>query len=244
MGKLIAYTEQERETVRSGFAAVKAVLTGSDNEQKRSLLLCLDWFMDPYYGHSREIAGWRSELKDLLQNMILCETDPDVIEDCLQLLSDYEWLPFAILQEHAGEVDPRFQTAVRCLLNPIEPAVFHQTDMLYQRMSESDLRGTVRYADHEILWQFSEDILIRIRKQNNHGFLISTWHHDRLIQKWTTVDEDLWTDVTEIQSGIIFFAFRQSLFHDSIPVQLDRREYEKMPAKEKEKYIIPQHESK
>ena len=71
MGKLIAYTEQERETVRSGFAAVKAVLTGSDSEQKRSLLLCLDWFMDPYYGHSGEIAGWRSELKDLLQNLIL-----------------------------------------------------------------------------------------------------------------------------------------------------------------------------
>lgn len=244
MGKLIAYTEQERETVRSGFAAVKAVLAGSDSERKRSLLLCLDWFMDPYYGHSEEIAGWRSELKELLQDIFLWETDPDVMEDYLQLLTDYEWPPFAILQKHAGEVDPRFQTAVRCLLNPIEPAVFHQTDKLYQAMSESNLRGTVRYADNEILWQLSEDILIRIRKQNDHGFLIRTCYHDRLIQKWTAVDEDIWTDVTEIQSGIIFFAFRQSLIHDSIPVQLDRREYEKLPAKEKEKYFIPQYEPK
>lgn len=244
MGKLIAYTEQERETIRSGFAAVKTVLTGCDSEKKRSLLLCLDWFMDPYYGHSGEIAGYRRELKDLLQNMILHETDPDVMEDCLQLLTDYEWLPFAILQEHVSEVDPRFQTAVHCLLNPIEPIVFHQTDRLYQTMSESDLRGTVRYADHEILWQFSEDILIRIRKQNDHSFLIRTCYHDRLIQKWNAVSEDIWIDVMEIQSGIIFFAFRKSLIHDSIPVQLDRREYEKLPAKEKDKYIIPQYEQK
>ena len=42
------YSEEERKLVREGgIDAIRQVLTGSDTEKKRSLLLCLDWFMVP-----------------------------------------------------------------------------------------------------------------------------------------------------------------------------------------------------
>lgn len=44
------YGEAEISTVEGGAAAVENVLINGDFKARSSLLLCLDWFLDPYYG--------------------------------------------------------------------------------------------------------------------------------------------------------------------------------------------------
>jgi hypothetical protein len=87
--RTVTYTENDREIVRQGIEAIKKVLLGDDADRKRSMLFCLDWFMDPYYG--QDISHMREELDGLLQNIIISKNnETDVKEDAIGLLMDYE----------------------------------------------------------------------------------------------------------------------------------------------------------
>lgn len=44
------YGEAEKNIAESGAAAIENVLRNGDFNARSSLLLCLDWFLDPYYG--------------------------------------------------------------------------------------------------------------------------------------------------------------------------------------------------
>ena len=46
----IVYGQEQRDIVEAGISAVAAVLLEGSEENKRSLLLCLDYYLDPYYG--------------------------------------------------------------------------------------------------------------------------------------------------------------------------------------------------
>ena len=67
--RYVSYTDSEIETVKEGISAIKEVLLGNDSEKKQSLLLCLDWYMDPYYG--QDISYIEDELIELLQTFII-----------------------------------------------------------------------------------------------------------------------------------------------------------------------------
>ena len=79
----VEYTENDREIVRKGITEIARVLMGTDTERKLSMLLCLDWFMDPYYG--QDISTFHDELVDLLQTVIISPNDDNVIEDAINL---------------------------------------------------------------------------------------------------------------------------------------------------------------
>ena len=81
MTKMVTYTKDQKKTVEAGIDAIREVLKGDDSQAKRSLLLCLDWYMDPFYGHRHEIMPFHEELKELLQEVILEDPDGDVKED-------------------------------------------------------------------------------------------------------------------------------------------------------------------
>lgn len=98
-----SYGGNEKDVVRRGITAIREVLLGNDNGRKRSLLLALDWFMDPYY--RQDISAIRDELKELLQTVAAASDDPDVREDALQLLYDYEAPPFPILEAHGIKLE-------------------------------------------------------------------------------------------------------------------------------------------
>lgn len=98
-----SYGGGEKEIVRRGIGAIREVLLGDDNGKKRSLLLALDWFMDPYY--HQDISAIREELKALLETVAATSGDPNVTEDALQLLYDYEAPPFPILEAHGIELE-------------------------------------------------------------------------------------------------------------------------------------------
>ncbi|MVX67086.1 hypothetical protein GKZ28_25885 [Clostridium chromiireducens] len=46
----VTYTNDHSSIVKSGINAISKVLKGTDIAEKRSLLFCLDKYLDPYYG--------------------------------------------------------------------------------------------------------------------------------------------------------------------------------------------------
>ena len=111
----VEYTENDREIVRKGITEIARVLMGTDTERKLSMLLCLDWFMDPYYG--QDISTFHDELVDLLQTVIISPNDDNVIEDAISLLMDYEWPPFLIIEQNKDLIPNKFQDDIAYLLN-------------------------------------------------------------------------------------------------------------------------------
>lgn len=39
----------EKKAIKFEMAEIRKILMGSDDDEKRSLLLTLDWYMDPYF---------------------------------------------------------------------------------------------------------------------------------------------------------------------------------------------------
>lgn len=106
----ISYDEKDKEIVRKGIFAIQEVLMGTDSDRKRSLLLCLDWFMDPYYG--QDISNIHDDLIKLLQMVIISSNEDDVAEDALNLLISYEWSPFEILAKNIEKVSENLKPYV------------------------------------------------------------------------------------------------------------------------------------
>lgn len=113
--RYVQYTENDREIVRKGITEISKVLMGTDANRKLSMLLCLDWFMDPYYG--QDISSLHDELVDLLQTVITSPNEDDVIEDAINLLMDYEWPPFPIIEKNKDLIPQKFQGDISYLLN-------------------------------------------------------------------------------------------------------------------------------
>ena len=96
----ISYGENEKKIIKAGIVEIRKVLMGNDKNKKRSLLFALDWFMDPYF--KQDISDIHNEL---------------VSEDALQLLCDYEWPPFEILEKNINRVSQRLKPDVLYAVN-------------------------------------------------------------------------------------------------------------------------------
>ena len=94
MMSCVSYDDSDIEAVKKGIETIQAVLLGGDVEKKRCLLLALDWFMDPHYGQSGSIAGFRGELSELLQRVVVWSNEDEAAEDAINLLTAYEKPPF------------------------------------------------------------------------------------------------------------------------------------------------------
>ncbi|MBQ6656790.1 MAG: hypothetical protein IJM64_05865 [Ottowia sp.] len=106
------YTDEERNIVRAGMGAVRAVLFGADVEAARRLLYCLDWFMDPYY--QNDFGDMMAPLKEALQELAVTTRVADVAEEALSLL-EYTDPPYPILRARLGDVLPEQQPYARYL---------------------------------------------------------------------------------------------------------------------------------
>lgn len=113
--RFVTYTNHDKDIVRSGITAIQEVLMGTDSDRKRSLLFCLDWFMDPYYG--QDISMIKGELIDLLQTVIITNNEIDVKEDAIQLLGDYTWGPYEILEKGYECIEECLKADVDYIIN-------------------------------------------------------------------------------------------------------------------------------
>lgn len=139
----VSYSEEERKLVREGgITAIRQVLTGSDTEKKRSLLLCLDWFMDPYY--KQDISSFKEELIALLETVIVSPNPIEVKDDALQLLSDYCWGPFPTLEQHVDEIEDELKANAEYTIN------MHREAQIQKFMDEECIRIWGEYRNkHE-----------------------------------------------------------------------------------------------
>ena len=113
----ISYGENEREIVRKGISAIREVLMGGSADEKKRLLLALDWFMDPYYKQDTYITNIHDELVELLQTVVISSKDDEVSEEALDLLSSYEWPPFEILEKNIDKVSKQLKPDVLYVIN-------------------------------------------------------------------------------------------------------------------------------
>lgn len=108
----VTYGEKEKEIVKSGISAIREVLMGENADKKESLLLALEWFMDPYYGQSIYIVDIWDDLCELLQTVIITPNDEAVAEDAWYLLEAYTWPPFEILENNMDKVPEQLRPYV------------------------------------------------------------------------------------------------------------------------------------
>ena len=86
MPRTVYYEARHKAIAEGGVEGIAAVLRGDDEAEKASLLLCLDYYLDPYYGCT---LAHESEIFALLQELLLSERSQAIRDDILQLLGDY-----------------------------------------------------------------------------------------------------------------------------------------------------------
>lgn len=99
---ITTYSNHEMEIVKQGLSAVKEVLLGPDMEAKNRLLFFLDRFLDPWFGYELPDRG---EIIDLLQTVVISQNSISVKEAALQLLCDYAWPPFLLLEKNFDAIE-------------------------------------------------------------------------------------------------------------------------------------------
>lgn len=98
----VSYSGNQREIVENGFDAIAMVLYNGTTDEKRSLLLCLDKYLDPYYGYNLPFAN---ELFLLLQKLLFEPNDLRVLDDIIDLLF-FCPEPLTYLQENIERLAP------------------------------------------------------------------------------------------------------------------------------------------
>lgn len=110
----VRYDASHEQIAEGGIGGIRAVLLGDDLPEIRSLLLCLDGYLDPYYHRT---LPYEREIWEVLQELTLRSRDDAVIDACLQLLGDYTCMPLSILGAGFSRVSEHRKPEVRALLD-------------------------------------------------------------------------------------------------------------------------------
>lgn len=94
--RCVTYEKRHEEIIESGINEISYALYNGNTEEKASLLLCLDKYLDPYYGYNLK---YESQIIILLQNLLFNDNDIEINEDILELLQLYSKQPLNILEE-------------------------------------------------------------------------------------------------------------------------------------------------
>ena len=79
----VHYEKRHEEIVESGIDALSMALHNENEEEKASILFCLDKYLDPYYGYK---LPYESDIIALLQCVFFENNSVYIKEDILDLL--------------------------------------------------------------------------------------------------------------------------------------------------------------
>ena len=79
--RCVSYGSKQIKIVESGIDAIGMALYNGREEEKASILFCLDRFLDPYYGYH---LPYESDIFVLLQNLLFEDNNTDIKEDILE----------------------------------------------------------------------------------------------------------------------------------------------------------------
>lgn len=92
--------------VVNGITTIYNYLQNADSSEKRSLLFCLDRYLDPFYGYN--LPYFDDIVLILQKQLFVIENDKDVMDDILQLLTDYSKDNLDFLVENIENIRPEF----------------------------------------------------------------------------------------------------------------------------------------
>lgn len=113
MSKAVTYDESHKRIIESGIGEIRKVLFGDDVYKIRQVLFCLDLYLDPFY---KNRLPYEKEIFDLLQELVICNQDDDIIDDCLQLIGDYSCYPLTIMEKGFEGIKENKKSYARCVL--------------------------------------------------------------------------------------------------------------------------------
>lgn len=150
---VVAYTKEQDTIVKNGIDSISEILNGTNVAEKRSLLLCLDKYLDPYYGYN---LPYFDDIIILLQEQLFLIDIKEVKEDILQLLRDYAKKSLDCLAEKLEELES-------------EPELLE--DALYALGNTYNLKYVpvfIRYESHHnsTIKNAVKEILIDLSKSN------------------------------------------------------------------------------
>ena len=84
---MITYNEKHQKIIESGIDEIRKTLFGNDDNLIRELLVCLDFYLDPYYKNQ---LSDEKEIYDLLQELAVTSNNEDIREPLIKCLSPSE----------------------------------------------------------------------------------------------------------------------------------------------------------
>lgn len=83
---MITYNKKHEDIVNRGVDAIGEILKSANVDEKRSILFCLDKYLDPYFEYN---LPYFDDVIVLLEKHLFENHEKEVKEDILQLLTDY-----------------------------------------------------------------------------------------------------------------------------------------------------------
>lgn len=114
----VSYDRRHMELVESGIEPLSYALYNETEEEKASILLCLDRYLDPYFGYN---LPYESEIIILLQHILFEDNSMDIKEDILDLLQFYAKQPLDILEKRLDKLSGKLLMQARYILYDEEP---------------------------------------------------------------------------------------------------------------------------
>lgn len=102
MDDVVTYNQKHDNAITNGITTLKEALSSSDTLEKRSILFCLDKYLDPYYGYD---LSYFDDIIILLQEELFLTNTKEVKADILQLLRDYAHKTLDYLAEKLGDLE-------------------------------------------------------------------------------------------------------------------------------------------
>ncbi|WP_132416993.1 hypothetical protein [Paenibacillus albiflavus] len=147
----VTYNKSHEEIINNGIEAISDYLIRANESEKRSLLLCLDKFLDPYYGYK---LTYFNEIIILLQKNLFVDHSKVVKEDLIQLITDYSLETLDYLADNIDSIEPE-------LLSDAINALGSTYNMLY-------LPIFIRYENHGngVVQESAKEALIELKNKN------------------------------------------------------------------------------
>lgn len=151
--KLITYTKRHQDIVNSGVDAIDEILKSANVDEKRSILFCLDRYLDPYFGFN---LPYFDEIMVRLQKHLFENHDKEVIEDIFQLITDYSKDTLDYLAENIELIEFELLAdalyALSCTFNPKYVPIFisyenHERPIVQNVAKEALLDLSKSYRD-------------------------------------------------------------------------------------------------
>ncbi len=94
--RVVTYGKSQLDLINSGLDGVRDVLRSGSEDEKASLLFCLERYFDPYFNSK---LPYEDELAVLLQEMLFENNSDSIVEDIADLLLYYS-KPLKILEDN------------------------------------------------------------------------------------------------------------------------------------------------